>query len=123
MGSYERLKFLSTVHLNGGQSGDENIYSTPKLKELQSHKLRLKQPLLCATTKPISMQIRCTIMEKQRQTFCAYTSVCVTTFTILIQFDWDHVKMFIMPKLKVLMRLKFRHMLTLSGAIITPNLM
>ena len=34
VGNYERLKFLSTVHLNGGLNLDTKAFSTPKLKKL-----------------------------------------------------------------------------------------
>ena len=50
--SCERLKVLLAVHLNRESNLESKTLTTPKLKELQGPKVRLKQPLLGATVPP-----------------------------------------------------------------------
>ena len=48
------------------------MFSTPKVEELQSCKMRPKQPLLGATSTQKFMLICCTVVEKLRQ-----NSLCI----------------------------------------------
>ena len=53
-----------TVHFEWGTNLGPKMFSTSKLKELQYHKTRLKQPLLGATSRPNFMQICWKVLEK-----------------------------------------------------------
>ena len=52
------------------------MLTTPKLKELQSPKVRLKQPLLVATLTKNFMRFRSRVMEKRHQNVSPHNSVC-----------------------------------------------
>ena len=57
--------FLLTVHLNRESNQESKTLTTPKLKELQGPKVRLKQPPLGATIPPNLMRFRRTVMERE----------------------------------------------------------
>ena len=56
--------FYRLYILNGETNLETKVFSTPKLKKLQSLKSRMKQALLGSITTPNFMQIRWTVMEE-----------------------------------------------------------
>ena len=58
---------LLTVHFEWGTNLETKTFSTLKLKELQSNKTRLKQPLLGAVSTQNFTQICWTTVEKWSQ--------------------------------------------------------
>ena len=68
--------FLLTIHLNRESNLVSKTLTTPKLKELEGPKVRLKQLVLGATIPPNLMRFRCTVMEKCRRNISQHTYLC-----------------------------------------------
>ena len=94
--------------------------STPTLKELQGHKVRLKLPLLGAPIPPNLMRFRCTVMEKCRQNISKHTCMHDDLYLPCI-FAWGQSQTLITPKLKELQMSKSRCKQLLLAATTTPN--
>ena len=113
-------RFLLTVHWNRVSNLESKMLTTPKLKELQGPKVRLKLPLLGATIPPNFMRFRCTVMEKCRQNSSQHTCTNDDLYHPCT-FAWGQSQTLTTPKLKELQRSKSRCKQLLLAATTTPN--
>ena len=112
--------FLLTVHLNRESNLESKTLITPKPKELQGPKVRLKLPLLGTTIPPNLMRLRSTVMEK----CCQYISQHTCMHDDLYHpctFAWGQSQTFTTPNLKELQSSKSRCKQLLLAATTTPN--
>ena len=112
--------FLLTVHLNRESNLESKTLTTPKLKELQDPKVRLKQPLLGATVPPNLMRFRHTVTEKCRRNISQHTCMHDDLYHPC-KFAWGQSQTLTTPKLKELQRSKSRCKQLLLAATTTPE--
>ena len=112
--------FLLTVHLNRESNLESKMPATPKLKELQSPKVRLQQALLGATIPPNLMRFRCTVMEKCHQTISQHTCMHDDLYHACT-YAWGQSQTLTTPKLKELQRSKSRCKQLPLAATTIPN--
>ena len=112
--------FLLTVHLNRESNLESKTLTTPKPKELQGPKVRLKLPLLGTTIPPNLMRFHCTVMEKCRQYISQHTCMHGDLYHPCT-FAWGQSQTRTTPNQKELQSSKSRCKQLLLAATTTPN--